>query len=679
MLRQIKISRLLFQWLLSTFGMIILAFLFPGVIVTDAGSVFFASAMIGLLNALLWPLFMQIALPVTVATLGLASLVLNGLIVSVTSYILPGFTVTNFWAAIGVSLGLAILTAVFHQLLVINDDDTYYRNVIKRQAKKNKNIVKTKIPGILFLQIDGLAYEVLKRALSDGNAPTLAKWLREGDYRLEKWETMWSSQTGASQAGILMGSNKNIPAFRWLEKDTNKIMTCGHPRDVRKIEERITTHKGLLAHDGASRGNLFSGDAQYTLLTLSTVTNPDRKHFGQDYYAYFANPYNFTRTVIFVISDIFHEIRESIKQRQWNVLPRLDKKGRFYPLLRAWTNVVQRDIVIQTLISDMYKGRSVIYADFVGYDEVSHHSGVERFQTIAVLREIDKQIARLAPIAKDAPRPYHLVILSDHGQTQGATFNQRTGVTLQELVHALSNKKVTSETKNEEGTMYLKAAVTEASAPKNVAGKTLHSMTKKQTANGHNEPGREITVMASGCLGLIYFNTIKRRATYEEIQKLYPGLIDGLRKQKYIGFLLMNSKKYGGIIINKNGIYPLAKEYARRNNPLRGFGSHALEKVRATNKNNYVADIMINSFYDKNVDEVAAFEEQVGSHGGMGGKQSYPFVFFPKNWYFPQKELLGAEKLHLLLKHWLLDIGQLPKLSSEIYQLKNPALNKQMS
>jgi len=310
MLRQIKISRLLFQWLLSTFGMIILAFLFPGVIVTDAGSVFFASAMIGLLNALLWPLFMQIALPVTVATLGLASLVLNGLIVSVTSYILPGFTVTNFWAAIGVSLGLAILTAVFHQLLVINDDNTYYRNVIKRQAKKNKNIVKTKIPGILFLQIDGLAYEVLKRALSDGNAPTLAKWLREGDYRLEKWETMWSSQTGASQAGILMGSNKNIPAFRWLEKDTNKIMTCGHPRDVRKIEERITTHKGLLAHDGASRGNLFSGDAQYTLLTLSTVTNPDRKHFGQDYYAYFANPYNFTRTVIFVISDIFHEIRE---------------------------------------------------------------------------------------------------------------------------------------------------------------------------------------------------------------------------------------------------------------------------------------------------------------------------------------------------------------------------------
>ncbi len=678
MFNQIKISQLVIQWLICSVGIYLLVFLFPGVTANGWVSVLGVAAVIGLLNALLWPLLIQFALPVTVATLGLASLILNGLIVYIVSQILPGFSVSNFLSAVGFSFGLTLLNTVFHQLLVINDDDTYYRNVIKRQAIKNKKISKTKIPGILFLQIDGLAHDVLKRAMSDGNMPTLANWLRQGKYRLEKWETMWSSQTGASQAGILMGSNKDIPAFRWLEKETKKTMAFGKPKDVKEIEERLSNKNGLLAHDGASRGNLFSGDAKYTLLTLSTVTNPDRKHFGQDYYAYFVNPYNLTRTIIFVLTDIIRELRESIDQKQRNVIPRLDKKARFYPLLRAWTTVIQRDIVVQTLISDMYKGRSVIYADFVGYDEVSHHSGVERHQTMNVLRDLDKQIARLKVVAQDSPRTFHLVLLSDHGQTQGATFSQRTGFSLQELVHRLSNKKVASQTKNEESEMYLKAAVTEASAPKNIAGNTLHTVAKNYKTNGHIKPSDEITVMASGCLGLIYFNRFKKRLTYEEIEAKYPGLIDGLRKQKYIGFLSLNSKKHGGIIITNKGTFPLTKAYHNGINPLASFGHHAIEKVKQTNEGKFVADIMVNSFYDEKVDEVAAFEEQVGSHGGMGGKQSFPFILFPKTWYFPQQEILGAEKLHLLLKHWLLDIGQIKNISSNNYQLSNSSFTKQI-
>jgi putative membrane protein len=110
------------------------------------------------------------------------------------------------------------------------------------------------------------------------------------------------------------------------------------------------------------------------------------------------------------------------------------------------------------------------------------------------------------------------------------------------------------------------------------------------------------------------------------------------------------------MIMNKNTIYYLSQKNKYNPTMLKMFGPHALEKIKLTNECKYVADLMINSFYDTTVDEVAAFEEQIGSHGGMGGKQSFPFVFFPKQWYFPRKEILGAEKLHLLLKQWLLDI-----------------------
>ena len=48
----------------------------------------------------------------------------------------------------------------------------------------------------------------------------MARWLADGTHRLAEWETDLSSQTGASQAGILLGSNEDIPAFRWVEKET---------------------------------------------------------------------------------------------------------------------------------------------------------------------------------------------------------------------------------------------------------------------------------------------------------------------------------------------------------------------------------------------------------------------------------------------------------------------------
>src|SRR3712207_836565 len=155
------------------------------------------------------------------------------------------------------------------------------------------------VPGVLFLEVDGLARAVVSRAIRDGNAPTLARWLHEGSHRLIGWETDWSSQTGACQAGLLHGSNDNMPAFRWWEKDRNALLVSNHPRDAMEIERRVSNGRGLLAADGASRANLLSGDAPHSLLTMSTVLRRDRPgRIGQDYFAYFANPYNVARTLV---------------------------------------------------------------------------------------------------------------------------------------------------------------------------------------------------------------------------------------------------------------------------------------------------------------------------------------------------------------------------------------------
>ena len=140
------------------------------------------------------------------------------------------------WAALGVSIVAAALSMALGAIAVINDDEGYSVRVARRVARRTWKPTATDRPGILFLEIDGLALSVLRRAIRDGTTPNMARWLSEGSHRLVEWETDLSSQTGASQAGILLGDNDDISAFRWVDKPTGKMMTCSNPDDCAAIE-----------------------------------------------------------------------------------------------------------------------------------------------------------------------------------------------------------------------------------------------------------------------------------------------------------------------------------------------------------------------------------------------------------------------------------------------------------
>jgi hypothetical protein len=166
--------------------------------------------------------------------------------------------VDSFGWALLAALVISAVSLLLEVIFGANDEDTFSLKVIQRIARRQDAAGRTDVPGIIFLEIDGLARPVLQRAMRDGNAPHMAGWLASGDFRLDSWEPDLSSQTGASQAGILLGSNEDIPAFRWVEKETGKLMTCSSPDDCAEIERRLATGNGLLTDGGASRGNLSS-------------------------------------------------------------------------------------------------------------------------------------------------------------------------------------------------------------------------------------------------------------------------------------------------------------------------------------------------------------------------------------------------------------------------------------
>jgi uncharacterized membrane protein YvlD (DUF360 family) len=666
------VARVVVVWVITAATLMLLSALLGGFEVDDFAVALVAAALIGLINALVWPLVIRVALPFTVLTLGLGVLVINGAVVLAVSEIEPGMKVDTLGVGVLVAFGLTVVNTAITSLLAIDDDDFWYRNAVKRRARRLQAEGDLSVPGVYFLEIDGLAHEVLRRAIRDGNAPNLARWLRGGSHRLLGWETDWSSQTGACQAGLLHGNNHDIPAFRWWEKDRGAAIVTNHPRDAAEIERRHSNGRGLLHEDGASRANIVSGDAVHTLLTMSTVLDRHRPgRIGRDYFAYFANPYNVTRTLALVIADVLQERRFAAQQRRRDVRPRIER-SRTYALVRAWGTVVQTDLQVQAVIADLYAGRPVGYSTFLAYDEVAHHSGVERADTLAVLRRVDRQIGRIASAARDAPRPYRFVVLSDHGQSQGATFRDRYGIALEDLVQeACDAGSVEAEdAQTNEALGYLSASLTEASALDSTAGRMVGAATRSRRVDGAVQLGQEggepagkggelpeLSVMASGCLGLITFPREEGRVTLERIEARWPRLIPTLREHPGIGFMLVHSERRGATVIGPRGTSYLDEGIVDGEDPLEPYGPNAGMHVKRTDGFPHCPDLMVNGTYWSELEEVAAFEELVGSHGGMGGGQSFPFALVPADWRPPPQPVVGAEAMHFLFRRWLADLG----------------------
>src|SRR5213595_1674978 len=536
------VFRLLLAWALSALALLVAAAIVPGAVVHDYRSALVAAAAIAVLNAVLPPLVAAIKLPFMVLLGFLVVLALDAAILLAADHLTNGdLTVSSFWSALGVALVAAAVGVVLNVVLGTNDDDTYSLRVIQRIARRSGEREETDVPGILFLEIDGLALPVLQRAIRNGSAPTMARWLEEGSHRLAEWETDLSSQTGASQAGILLGSNDDIPAFRWVEKETATIMVCSAPADCAEIERRRLSGRGLLANGGASRGNLFSGEAEHVILTASR--SEAERHANPGYRAFFANGFNVLRSLVLFGWEVILELVAATKAKRRDVRPR-GHRGGIYPFLRAALCVVVRDLIAYGVLTDMMKGRPAVYATFSSYDEVAHHSGLERSDTMEALRKLDQQFGRIERARKYAPRPYELVALSDHGQTQGATFKQRNGYGLDELVQrSVDHADVAQVRAGDENESTVGRAVEEASGRK-----------EKPEPSKKDVSGQDVVVLASGNLGPVYLMDERRRLTLEEIDSRHPRLVPALREHPHLGWLLVHSERESGpLVLGANG------------------------------------------------------------------------------------------------------------------------------
>jgi uncharacterized membrane protein YvlD (DUF360 family) len=650
-------------------GLVILALaaILPSVETPSFRAAVLVAATMALINAVLWPIVIRVALPLTVFTFGLGSLVFSAGTVALGFYVVDGTSIP-IGGDLLIAFAMALVSMLIAPLLDV-DGDAQHLRVVRRRVRHGRKDNRTDIPGVILFEIDGLGETILREAVRDGHVPTIARWLSDGTHKVLGWECDLSSQTGASQAGLLLGSNWDMPAFRWYEKETGRTLVSNHPADAAEIERRRSTGEGLLANGGTSRGNMFSGDAPRCTATMSVIRDRSRSKSG-DFFAYFSDPYGFLRTIVLSLADITYERLAARRQRRSGAT-HVDRGG-FYPLIRAAIAVVMRDLGVALLMADIVEGVPVSYATFVGYDEVAHHSGIREPDALAVLKRHDRQLERLERAVAQSPRPYHLIVLSDHGQTQGAPFRQRYKETLEEVVKgALAKGDVHAPAAVDEAWGDVGAVLADARQEPSLGGRILARATRSRSVEGTVALGpnrealaergapaspeleQEAVVLVSGPLGLVYLPRSPERLTREQIAEAHPQLLDTLSAHPGIGFVMVRSQEQGTLVIGAAGHRRLADDTVEGDDPLAHFDPTVADHLRRHDSFPHCPDLLVNSMYDPHTDEVAPFEEFMGSHGGLGGPQTKPFAVVPIDWSEPANPIIGVEAMHETLRDWL--------------------------
>ncbi|HEX5015018.1 MAG TPA: phage holin family protein [Candidatus Limnocylindrales bacterium] len=666
------LKRLVITLVLSAISFILTAALLPRLRVDSVMDAVLAVIFMALFNAIVRPVVLALAAPISLILVAVLVLVLQILAFFAIATLAPGVHVDAFLTAVIASFIYAIINTILTAIFAVDSGDSFYGLLVQRLMVRSSTGQSDK-PGLVILQIDGLAHPILAARMRAGSVNTLASWVRNGTHKLSRWEAILPSMTSASQAGILHGNNDEIPAFRWYERDRQHLMASSNPADATLIVSRISNGEGLLSNNGASVTNLVTGDATRSYFTTASI-KAEGGGIGESraFLPFFFSPSGYLRSFTLFVGEFIKELFQARRTRRSGVQPQMHR-GAKYAGMRAASNVILRDVNVALIIEEMYRGTNVIYADFTDYDELAHHCGPERVESFQALDGVDQAIGALVHATENAPRPYKFIVLSDHGQSLGATFKQRYGKSLGEYIRELMGGRATvvQTSARAEGSMFVNAFLSEITRSKGVGPSMARAALSNRTTDGvvnldSDEEKVEqaamadesaIAVVGSGNLGLVWFTGNDHRLTVEELEQLHPGLIAAVAAHPGVGLLMVRSKAHGAVVFGPKGTRYLDEDRVEGEDPTTLFGEHTVMSLKREDAMKHAPDLLLLSQYNPDLGEVAAFEELIGSHGGLGGPQTEPFILHPIEWELDEPVPLGAPAIYRNIRRWLKSIG----------------------
>ncbi len=287
-------------------------------------------------------------------------------------------------------------------------------------------------PGLVMIQIDGLAFNQYRRGLREGNLPFLRSLLSKQKYKDHAHYSGMPSSTPAVQGELFYGVKGCVPAFHFLDKESRQPFLLFDPKAAQEIENRLSKGREPLLRGGSSYANIFSGGAEEAHFCVNGGGWPRLfKVF---------NPFMWSLIFIFHLNIFIRTTALFLLELVIGIVDFF--RGVFggkkieiefaFILVRALVCVLLREVVVMGAKIDIARGLPIIHLNFGGYDEQAHRRGPSSKFAHWSLRGIDDGIKRVWREARFAERrDYDIWIYSDHGQEEAVPYEKECGKSIQ--------------------------------------------------------------------------------------------------------------------------------------------------------------------------------------------------------------------------------------------------------
>ncbi len=529
--------------------------------------------------------------------------------------------------------------------------------------------------GFVGIQIDALAFEDMERALEAGHMPFLNRLIERHGWELRRFPAGLPSATPAAQAAIFHGVKGRIPAFRFYEKGDRRVIVGSQLASMQYIRDRLPD-RGILT-GGSSYVNLYDGGADQAVWTLS---GRNRQPFltslggSRILLLLLVNPVRVLRMLGAIVVEYLREEKDRF-------LSQIRGRSTYYwwylPFLHIGTNVILRELQTLSVLLDVYLGVPRIYTTYNAYDEFAHHFGPSSRTAYKSLRALDRRIREIFKLMRRVPgRAYDVYILSDHGQTPSIPYRIRYGETLGDTINdAVEQGVMVMARRGEyapprEAVEFLVGELEGMAATSSGAGRRLGSGLGRWLRRHYQvfplvaevvRPLQEhdLVVTYSSSLAHVYwteppeplrFSDIRsqpdRRALYyflvahRGIGVVLTRMLDGVHAESDQGRALITSDA--------------ELETLSGNDPLQHFAPGRVERkailhlLRLPNS----GDMVLFGAYDHGQDLQICFDDQVGAHGALGGRQFWPFIMAAPGLVPPRYPITDPLDLHPLFARY---------------------------
>lgn len=471
----------------------------------------------------------------------------------------------------------------------------------------------------MVLHVDGLGFDVLEQAIADGRMPEVERLVREEGYTPLPYRCGIPSTTPFSQAGILYGDNREIPSFRWFDRDAGAVIEFGSNSTFKQVAHKYFRGTRPLCEEGACIAACYPAGADETF----GLAYRDRQYTGSranrsalDVVApWISNPVHLADLLGHGGQAAAGLVANDLRDRAAGRRP-----ARPYVINAIFEEIVLHHLTRYAVRQAMDGGFPVIYAAFYAYDETGHAFGPDDPYTARMLAHVNHSIRAVAEHRRDndSGRDYQLVVLSDHGQIATERFDERDGVHLGELVAGWLPGCRVEEHKGK------------AFGPADV-------------------PQTRVVLTYSGGLAHLYFAAFPDRLPVHEVRRRFPGLVEKLAGLDRLAFVLGRDRGINVAVTAAGDLRWGPDDAGEARELLSRFDdpdvlARQLDRLNSFGRS---GDLLLFGAWDGRRE--INFENQSGGHGSIGGEQAHPFLLVKEEWGVDTSQVEGAHQLHHIL------------------------------